>query len=64
MNCQNLFSGKNKEYIINLSSAELAKSVIKVNFHGTDSKDTLTLVLLNRDILCLCKQCRSRSVGF
>ena len=24
----------------------------------------LTLVLLNPDILCLCKQCRSRSVGF
>ena len=25
---------------------------------------TLTLVLLNPDILCLCKQCRSRSDGF
>ena len=24
----------------------------------------LTLVLLNPDILCICKQCRSRSVGF
>ena len=24
----------------------------------------LTLVLLNLDISCLCKQCRSRSVGF
>ena len=24
----------------------------------------LTLVLLNPDIPCLCKQCRSRSVGF
>ena len=24
----------------------------------------LTLVLLNPDILCLCKQCRSRSAGF
>ena len=24
----------------------------------------LTLVLLNPDITCLCKQCRSRSVGF
>ena len=26
--------------------------------------DILTLVLLNPDIFCLCKQCRSRSVGF
>ena len=25
---------------------------------------TLTLVLLNQDMSCLCKQCRSRSVGF
>ena len=24
----------------------------------------LTLVLLNPDIPCICKQCRSRSVGF
>ena len=24
----------------------------------------LTLVLLNPDISCLCKQCRSRSIGF
>ena len=24
----------------------------------------LTLVLLNPDMSCLCKQCRSRSVGF
>ena len=28
------------------------------------STSVLTLVLLNPDILCLCKQCRSRSVGF
>ena len=26
--------------------------------------NVLTVVLLNPDILCLCKQCRSRSVGF
>ena len=26
--------------------------------------NSLTLVLLNQDIPCLCKQCRSRSVGF
>ena len=31
MKCQILFSGKNKKNIINLSSAELAKRVVKVN---------------------------------
>ena len=30
----------------------------------TNAKHCLTLVLLNPDIPCLCKQCRSRSVGF
>ena len=30
----------------------------------TGSVSVLTLVLLNVDIKCLCKQCRSRSVGF
>ena len=30
MKCQNLFSGKNKKNIINLSSAELAQRVVKV----------------------------------
>ena len=30
MKCQILFSGKNKKNIINLSSAELAKRVVKV----------------------------------
>ena len=29
--CQNLFSGKNKENIINVSFAELAQRIIKVN---------------------------------
>ena len=29
-----------------------------------ESKTSLTLVLLNPDMSCLCKQCRSRSVGF
>ena len=32
MKCQNLFSGKNKKNIINLSSAELAQGVVKVFF--------------------------------
>ena len=31
MKCQNLFSGKNKKYIINLSSARLAQIMVKVN---------------------------------
>ena len=31
MKCQILFSGKNKENISNLSSAELAKKVVKVD---------------------------------
>ena len=30
MKCQILFSGKNKKNIINLSSAELAQSVVKI----------------------------------
>ena len=29
--CQNLFSGKNKENIINLSSADLAHRVVKID---------------------------------
>ena len=32
MKCQFLFSGKNKKNITNLSSAELAQRVVKVNF--------------------------------
>ena len=32
MTCQILFSGKNKKNITNLSSAELAKRVVKVKF--------------------------------
>ena len=30
MNCQNLFSGKNKKSIISMSSAEFAQTVVKV----------------------------------
>ena len=33
-------------------------------FWHTSAKKVLTLVLLNPDLPCLCKQCRSRSVGF
>ena len=31
MKCQSLFSGKNKKNILNLSSAELAQRVVKIN---------------------------------
>ena len=34
MQCQILFSGKNKKNIINLSSAELAQRVVKVKKQG------------------------------
>ena len=33
-------------------------------FFFSEVTKLLTLLLLNPDILCLCKQCRSRSVGF
>ena len=32
MECQSLFSEKNKEYIVNLSSAESAQRLVKVKF--------------------------------
>ena len=35
-----------------------------VVFSDKQSKIILTLVQLNPDMYCLCKQCRSRSVGF
>ena len=31
MKCQSLFSGKNKKYIMNLSSAEFGQAVVKNN---------------------------------
>ena len=34
------------------------------NLQNIKSDSILTLVLLNPDKFCLCKQCRSRSVGF
>ena len=41
-------------------------SIVSVSFicDLQHEKRILTLVLLNPDIPCLCKQCRSRSVGF
>ena len=38
MKCQILFSGKNKKNIINLSSAENAQRVVKVNIDHTPIK--------------------------
>ena len=47
---------------------EKKKNNNKKNWNTCSSSDLigwyLTLVLLNPDIPCLCKQCRSRSVGF
>ena len=37
MKCQILFSGKNKKNIINLSSAENAQRVVKVNVVDADN---------------------------
>ena len=39
MKCQILFSGKNKKNIINLSSAENAQRVVKVNKSSVVSKN-------------------------
>ena len=61
MNCQNLFSGKTKK---NISIRHLLKILPRVLSGNQVSFDFLTLVLLNPDIPCLCKQCKSRSVGF
>ena len=36
MNCQSLFSGKNKKNIISLSSAELDQRVLKVKYLKTN----------------------------
>ena len=64
MKCWILFSGKNKENtcVINLLSADFAHRVVKVKT-GIIMFLVLTFVLLNPDMPCLCKQCRSRSVG-
>ena len=53
MKCQDLFSMKNKRN----------KTVVCYKF-SMSSATILTLVLLNPDVPCFCKQCRSRSVGF
>ena len=36
MKCQIMFSVKNKKYIINLSSAELAQRVVKIKLGSSD----------------------------
>ena len=47
------------EYGVYLYKRDPIKFCDMQNLHHT-----LTLVMLNSDISCLCKQCRSRSVGF
>ena len=39
MKCQNLFSGKDKRNITNMSSAELAKRMVKVKITREDSDE-------------------------
>ena len=41
MKCQNLFSGKNKQNINNLSSAEFAQRVVKLKYPKYDDISTL-----------------------
>ena len=45
-------------------SFNLYKSSYKSQFCSFPKVDVLSLVLLNPDISCICKQCSSRSVGF
>ena len=45
------------------SKQEDTKVVSRVKF-AEKVRSVLTIVLLNPDVPCLCKQCRSRSVGF
>ena len=49
--------------LINKSNPLIAQTYFKYRINLKYS-DTLTLVLLNLDKSCLCKQCRSRSAGF
>ena len=64
--------GKNLPiFFLKVSSSEEANSCLQSCFPLQNSDKifqvfpfTLTLVLLNPDITCLCKQCRSRSVGY
>ena len=58
MKCQTLFSGKNKKNIINLSSAENAQRVVKVNplnaCHSiVDDKFVIFFFQRNRAVLSL-----------
>ena len=76
----NTILGKNKKSIINLSVEFAFKTSIDFFFHSISPLKhmlyafvrndypkyvcIINLVLLNPDIPCFCKQCRSRSVGF
>ena len=55
MKCQNLFPGKNKKNIVNLSSAELAARVVKVNYLEysacTNSNNALFIDVTNFSVL-------------
>ena len=51
-------------FIPSMSSACLPIAFVRFHFAVIGYLPTLTVVLLNPDMPCICKQCRSRSVGF
>ena len=52
MKCQVLFSGENKKNIINLSSAELDKRVVKVKILIKKKTDTFQLTKRRLSVIC------------
>ena len=62
MKCQILFSEKNKKKNHQFVDCWINQRVVKVNLYTNCL--LLTLVVLDPDIPCICKQCRSRSAGF
>ena len=54
MKCQILFAGKNRKYIINLSSAELAHSVVKVKWNFYYGLNAAKIIIFQQNFLnCL-----------
>ena len=53
MKCHILFSGKNKENIVNLLSAELAKRMVKVKTNVVKGKGVPILRVINTPVICI-----------
>ena len=53
MKCHILFSGKNKENIANLLSAELAKRMVKVKTNVVKGKGVPILRFINTPVICI-----------